>query len=221
MNKKDTDILKLDVHEITSFMRERGGAVVPAWMVEYIDWMEKARDWYYRNKSEGYVVNQLVSIISDSKGKVISRYVAKKVFADSMNFFYANQRIRKQAWRNVLVEKLNMMVLAQFEEGDYEGAGKNIDRMHKFLELDTPDSEGANRHLLDRRPIVYFTNPEDLGVERISKNDLARLIDTYDVKEAERQRVKREAGVLERRLFPERSIQDVEPVTEEENDTQA
>lgn len=209
MNKKDTDLMKLSVHEITDFMQHRTSSTIPSWMVEYIDWMEKARDWYYQNKSEGYVVKQLMNLVGES-GRTISRYVAKKIFADAINFFYANQRIRKQAWRAVLAEKLHLAALAQFDEGDYEGFGKNIDRMRYFLELDKPDDESANRHLLDRRPTVYFTNPEDIGITRASRNELGRLIDSYDIQEAERRRVKREAGILERRLFPERSIEDIE-----------
>lgn len=216
MNQKDTDILRLDIHEIHDYMKNRNSKTIPEWMAEYIDWMEKARDWYYRNHSEGYVVNQLQNIMAISTGRKISRFIAKKVFADMMNFFYANVRIRKQAWRGVLVEKLQLAATAQFDAGDYEDFRRTMETIHKFLELDKPDDEGANRHLLDRRPIVYYTNPEDIGIKRVSRNELARLIDSYDIREAERRRVKMEAGVLERKLFPERSIEDVEAITSDD-----
>ena len=58
---------------------------------------------------------------------------------------------------------------------------------------------------LRQRPIVIYTiNPEQLGLARANRQELAKMIDEIpDINDSDRKRVKRDAGVFEFQLFEE------------------
>lgn len=51
--------------------------------------------------------------------------------------------------------------------------------------------------LLDRRIIIYSTDPTKLGIPKISKKELAEFIDNLDITETEKDIQRRDAGFVD------------------------
>jgi hypothetical protein len=184
---------------------------LPEEVVEYMRLMEKARDWHYQMKSRLYVVKHLKAEYFMQKGEELTDYYARQVYDNAINYYYADRRIRKEAWRNMLAEKYMLAGQLCFDRNEYAEYRKQMEGVERMMRLNEKDDEGIDAKLLDRRPHVYVVTSEELGIPHVSRTALGKLIDGYDIRENERAKIKREAGVSPRRLL---EVQDAEVVND-------
>ena len=197
------EIDDLTLEQIEELINKGDSVTMPEEYVNYLKWMEMARDWWYKMKSKEFIVKHLRMQVRVETGKDLSVFRANKVFSDAMNFFYASKTIRKDAYRQMYAEKLEVAAQLAFEMNQLETYGSLIEKAAKLRQLDKEDLVTEDMKLLERRPIFYSTKAKEFGLET-NKNQLAEFIDTLDMKEVDKVRVKRDAGVTEdRKLFEE------------------
>ena len=204
-----TDITAEQIRELATTMDCRS---LPTEILEYIGLMEKARDWHYQMKSRLYVVKHLKVEYFMKTQEELSDYLARQIYDNAMNYYYADRTIRKESWRNMLAEKYLITAQLCFDKSDYEGHRKALEAVERVMRLNEKDEDGTDPKLLDRRTFVYVVSGKELGVPEVDRHELARLIDGYDIKESMKVKVKREAGSLPRKLFDRMEIEDVTEV---------
>jgi len=210
--RKKFEIADITVEQIRELATTMDCHSLPTEVIEYISLMEKARDWHYQMKSRLYVVKHLKLEYFAKNSEDLSDYLARQIYDNAINYYYADRTIRKESWRNMLAEKY--MILAQlcFNKNDYEGHRKYLESVERVMRLNEKDEDNTDPKLLDRRIFVYVVSGKELGVPEVDRHELARMIDGYDIRESMKVKVKREAGSLPRKLFDRMEVEDVQAV---------
>jgi CRISPR/Cas system CSM-associated protein Csm2 small subunit len=206
---KTFDITKISVAQIQDMVTTMDCKSLPDDVVQYIQLMEKARDWHYQMKSRLYVTRHLQAEYYVETHEELSDYLARRIFDDAINYYYADNRIRKDSWRNLLAEKYMIAAQLCFERHQMGEYRKFLESFERVKKLNDTEDTGIDPKLLDRRPHVYVVTTEELGVPAVNRMALRKMIDGYDIRENEKAKIKREAGILPRRLL---DIQDAEIV---------
>jgi CRISPR/Cas system CSM-associated protein Csm2 small subunit len=213
MANKKFDLLSLNEQQIREITMTMDCKSLPTEVVEYMSLMEKARDWHYQMKSRVYCLRQLKAHYFVRFGETLADYSARQIYENALNYFYTDRNIRKESWRNILAEKYMLAAQICFEKNDLEGYRKFLNSVERIKRLNEKDDEGIDPKLLDRRVFVYFVSGKEIGIPEVDRTELGRMIDSYDINESLKVKVKREAGTLPRKLFDgEGDIIDLEEI---------
>jgi hypothetical protein len=206
----DDSILENVAYELLQEYIENGRQdTMPEEMVHYLNLLEVVRGQIHRNKSRRFVINLLKASPYNH-----SEYLAGKLYTDAINFFYIQEDIKKEAYRNLYAEKLekaaafvlNVMKTVK----DLDTYAKLIKEAALLRGLHEPDKEELPEELF-QKPIKVFTqNPTKLGIPAIDRQRLAREIDSWDIEETEKARLKREASIDQPKLYLDHGLQQAE-----------
>jgi hypothetical protein len=173
---------------------------MPEELVTYLNQLELIRGLHIKNKSRQFVINLLTA-----PPYSLSQYIARRRYEDCMNFFYLDTHIKKQAWRNIYAEKLEMAakaVLATWKTPkDMDVYNKLIVSAAKMRGLEEPDKEELPEEVY-KKPFKLYSNDPKMFVDmpNVSRKALAELIDSYDISEIDKDRLKEEASVVTPKL---------------------
>jgi len=207
------DILALTESQIREMATTMDCKSLPQEVLDYLGLMEKARDWHYQMKSRLYCVRNLQVAYYAKFKEELSDFRARQIYDDSMNYFYSDRDIRKESWRNMLAERYFTGAQICYDKNDMDGYRRFLNDVERIKKLSENDDEGVDPRLLDRRTFVYIISGKDLGIPEVDRNELARMIDGYDIKESMKVKIKREAGSLPRKLFErEGDVEDVQEI---------
>jgi hypothetical protein len=163
---------------------------MPEDLIEYMSHLELVRAMYDKYVSKTAIIKVLRSPVYG-----YTDYMARKIFNDALNFFYADNGVKREAWGNIYADKLDNLALLAIESDDWEGARRCMSdaaklRMGEDQKLDIP------LELLDRRPVFYTLNPEDVGLPgKVNRHKLAAWIDKLpDIDADDRKRIHRDAN---------------------------
>jgi hypothetical protein len=129
------------------------------------------------------------------------RRVATRMFDEAINLFYAEDNVTRQAWRNLMFEEMRNAALSILKtEGitpdDMETYRRLMESAYKFKQLDEPDPEEPDNNQAARKEIkVYQLDGKRLGLPNINRQEVASLIDSLNVNEQQKERLKTDAGV--------------------------
>lgn len=138
---------------------------------------------------------------SDAYG--LTDWMARRVYADALNFFYAEDDVQPRAWANLYAEKLE-------KYADLAASMRNLKEARALLAeaaklrgcFDAPAPE-IPRELVDRKPVViYATDAEAVGAPKADRRELEAFIDGIaEIPEISRTRAKEDAGILKKNLL--------------------
>ena len=167
---------------------------LPEELVEYISILELIRSMHMRYENR----NSIIKLLQQHPYN-LSEYKAIKYFTDAINFFYLNNEIKKQAWRNVYAEKLDRaadLVLKTATSSKDIDIYKNIIYAIKdFRQLGEPEPDDIPEEFFKKPNKVYILDPRKVGREPANRNLLAKHIDSLDIPEKDKQRVKADAMI--------------------------
>ena len=130
----------------------------------------------------------------------VERLRARKMYSEAINLFYLNDTIENNAHRNMMFD--NLMKAAQVvlqnavSSKDMEVYGNLNIQAAKIKQLDKPDPVKPKE--IDEKPIkIYDLNPEAVGLDAASRQILAAQIDSVDLPEREKVRLKRDANIVD------------------------
>lgn len=163
---------------------------LPAPMVEYFEQIDYIRGLYLRWESKPFIVNA-VSL----KWPHLNKIKIGKLYNETMNFFYLDNDIKVEAWRNIYAERLDNLAALAAEMNDLEQARRCL--------VDAAEIRGVNKdqpkqippELLDRRPVFYTIDIQRLGIPRIDRSKLASFIENLDLSEPEKMKFRKDAMV--------------------------
>lgn len=199
-----SDLKDIDLDYIYEFMEGGISDEMPQEVADYLEMMDKVRGMRLRIDkwaSKDAIVNHLIKIDG------LSYYLANKLYNQTVEFFYCDSSISKQAWRNVYAEQMEKVIAFAIsmmkDASDAAKVGRMILDMAKIRQLDQPDVEELPQELFERPFKLYTTNPEDLGLPGIDRRKLAQFIDNMeDLSEVEKDIIRREARILPLKVFP-------------------
>lgn len=187
MSSSALDDLQYD--KLQSFIINGKQNDLPEELVVYMSHLELVRSMYDKYQSKNAIIKVLRSPVYG-----YTEYMARKIFAEALNFFYADNAVKREAWGNIYADKLDNLALLAIESDDWEGARRCFADAAK-LRMTDEDKNEIPDELLDRRPVFYTLNPEDVGLPgKVNRHKLARWIDSLpDIDQADRKRIHRDA----------------------------
>ena len=130
----------------------------------------------------------------------VERLRARKMYSEAINLFYLNDTIENNAHRNMMFD--NLMKAAQVvlqnavSSKDMEVYGNLNIQAAKIKQLGKPDPVKPKE--IDEKPIkIYDLNPEAVGLDAANRQILAAQIDSVDLPEREKVRLKRDANIVD------------------------
>lgn len=198
------DLRDISLDEIYDFI-ENGIPEQQPDIVKYMVEMEKVRGMTLRidkYASKDAIVNHLVKVDGYKKD------IALNLYYQTLEYFYADSTISKQAWRNIYAEKMekvvNFAIGTMKDTSDAAKVNRMILEMGRLRQLDQPDLEDLPEGLFDKPFKLYTLDPEMVGIPKADRREVAAFIDELpDLSELQKEILKREAGELPFRAFLE------------------
>jgi len=204
MNYELSDI-SLDI--IHDFIENGNKANADPVIVEYLQLMDKVRGMYLRFDefgSKDHIVNHLMKVDG------YSRYLATNLYNDTLEYFYCESKISKDAWRNIYAEKMekviNLSMLMIKDVADGAKVVRMLKELGEMRNLDKEDVEELPEEWFAKPWKLYGMDAEYLGLPTVSRPKLAEQIDALpELPEKVREMIKREAGALPIKIFVDES----------------
>lgn len=187
MSSSGLDSVKYE--QLQSFIMTGKTGDLPDDMVVYLSHLELVRSLNDKYESKTAILRVLKSPVYG-----YSDYAARKIYAEALNFFYSDNSVKREAWANIYADKLDNLALLAIESDDWESARRCFLDAAK-IRMGSDDTNTIPAELLERRPVFYTLNPEDVGLpNKVNRHKLARWIDSLpDIDSDSRNRIHRDA----------------------------
>lgn len=180
---------------------EDESVVLPDGMAEYVDQLEYARGFLYSGSTPNGAARKLQLHFTDLSWKQ-----AKSRVADAVEHFYIDGDLKTEAYRQIIFEK--QMQLAELAlrtaktHAALEIVSKIYERAGKAKQLHLPDKEEFPEGMFEQKWKIYSLDTSDVGLPDLAdRNQLAAMIDSFNISEADRIRLKQDAGVEPRQIL--------------------
>lgn len=214
------DFDAIDSHQIERILKTGDmGSLTPAER-DYFDMMELVRGLNARMMLPGgdrLVTKAGIIKILKSDAYGLSDWMARRVYADAINFFYASDSVRPRAWANLYAERLDKLASLAISTGKLKEAKSLLTEAAKLRGCYEDQQAEIPQELLNQAPVVVYTaDPESMGAPKADRKELEAFIDSLpELPEVSRQRVKEDAGIKRRDLIA-RMLEDVKEFGDDE-----
>lgn len=198
----------IDIGQITKILSTGSLDTLSQAEQEYYSLMEMVRGLRAKMMHSGKLVTKAGIIrLLKSDPYMLSDWQARQVYADSLNFFYAQENIMPEAFANLYADKLEKWADTCFLMGKAKEAKDMLKEAYKMRGTGGKQEAEIPEELLSKRQIVlYTTKRSDLGVPDIDRRELEEFIDSIpDIPQVVRDNVKEDAGIrsfnLKKRMF--------------------
>lgn len=205
------DLENIDITQITRILSTGSlDSLSPGEQV-YYQLMEMVRGLRAKMQHNHKVVTKagIIRLLRDGYG--LSDWQARQVYADSLNFFYAQDNVRPEAFANLYAEKLEKWADTAFLMGKEKEAGLLLVRAAKLRGCyEQKESEIPEELLTQKQIVIYSANRSDMGVDDIDRRELEQFIDEIpDVPILVKDRLKEDSRIRKMNL-KKRMIDDIE-----------
>lgn len=188
----DIDDSKYD--ELLIYIESGAKGNLPEEMIQYVNLLELIRGMHMRYQNRQAIVSFL-----QQPPYELSYYQATKRYSEAVNFFYLDNEIKKQAWRNIYAEKLDKaadLILKTATCSKDLDIYKNMIYAAKDLRgLDEKDQIDIPDDFFKKQVKIFTLDPKLLGRNRPDRRLLGKHIDSLDIPEADKQRARSDAGL--------------------------
>ena len=205
MAKINEIIESLNLDDVISFCQNGNPNNAPEGIAEYLELLDKTRGMIVRfdkYPNDNVIVKSLM--ITDK----LSQAKAKKIIEEAREFFWRDSSVSKDAWRNILVEKMmqviHLAMLSVKDVSDADRVTKMIQRQAYLLQLDKVEDKELPAELFLPQWVVYTTDAEELGLPKVDRNRIKEFIDKRvpELTEKEKNRLYQEADIIPFKALP-------------------
>lgn len=198
------DITDVDIHDVYDFMENGTTSNAPGHIVKYLDLLDKARAMHLRIDQYGSAESIIKHFMVAEK---LSRFKAKQIYNEALEYFYADKVVSKLAWRNIYGDKTDMLInmAMQLVENVSDAAKvvKMIVDAANIRGVNEPDQEELPEDLFKQPVKLYTADAESLGLPKVDRTKLKEFFNALpELTEKERQRMLQEADIIPFKLFP-------------------
>jgi hypothetical protein len=187
---------------LLSFIETGAEGDLPTEMVEYLSTLEMIRGMHMRYENRSAIIKLL-----QLPPYALSPYLSNKYYSDAINFFYLDNAIKKQAWRNMYAEMLErsaeLVIKTAKTSKDLDIYKNIILAAGNMRQLNEAEPDDIPEEFFKKPVKIYTLDPELVGRTKANRYELARHIDGLDIPEREKLRVKADAMIEDIDLFPE------------------
>jgi hypothetical protein len=210
----------IDSHQIERILKTGNIDTLSPDEREYFNLMELVRGLRARMMMPGgnRIVTKagIIKILkSDAYG--LSDWMARRVYADALNFFYSDDSVAPRAWANLYAERLEKWADLAASMGKLKEARSFLIEAARLRGCYDEAKPEIPQELLDASPVVLYTNDaESMGAPKADRREIEAFIDSIpEIPEISRQRVNEDAGIKRRDLF-RRIVDDVKEFGDED-----
>jgi len=198
------NLFDIDIDQIYDFIENGVTENAPKEIVDYLEEMDKVRGMHQRIDQYGSkeaIMNHLIKVDG------YSRYLANRLYNQTMEYFHCSTEISKAAWRNIYAELMEKVVSFSIQKmkdtTDASKVGKLILDMAKLRQLDQEDKEDLPMEIYQRPFKMYSVDAEFLGMPSANRKELSAWIDDNltELPEVMKDRIKSEARILPVKAF--------------------
>jgi hypothetical protein len=204
MAKRLTDYNLSDLYK---WIEAGQSSAAPEEFIEYVNLLEKI--YRMMNRADIYgskeaIVKHLITFEESLKG---NRIKALDIYYESFEYFNADDKISKKAWRKFYASKLDQdyeMARAISENAsDFEKASRIVDKAAKLRQLDQEDPPELPKSMFDKPIKVYTMDMNQFEVVNEDITDIENWIDenTKELSPKAIDRIKQEAMILPIKIF--------------------
>lgn len=179
---------------LVAFIETGAQGELPDELIEYLSILELIRGMHMRYENRNAIIKFL-----QQPPYNLSEYKAVNYYSNAINFFYLNNKIKKQAWRNVYAEKLDraadLVLKTAINSKDIDVYKSIISDAREMRQLNEPEAEDIPEEFFKKPNKVYIMDPRKVGHQRANRNLLAKHIDDLDIPETDKQRLKQDAMI--------------------------
>lgn len=156
----------------------------------------------------------IIKILKTAYG--LSDWMARRIYDDAINFFYAKNSVTPRAWANLYAEKLEKMANVAFSAGRIKEGRALLNDAAKLRGCFDDAAPEIPQELLEpKMAVIYTADATTLGAPAADRRELEALIDSIpDVPELVRDRVKEDSGIKKKDLL-KRMFEDAKEFTDE------
>ncbi|NYJ27514.1 hypothetical protein [Allomuricauda sp. ARW1Y1] len=175
---------------------------LPDEMVEYLEQLTMVNQLWNSQNSPNKILQKLQASYPELNAKT-----ARSRMDDAFTWFYLDDQVKKDAYRNMLFDKMLKLVdatiISATSPEDYDRASKILLRAYRVKQLDKDEEESIPEEAFKKPIKIYSLDTsefEDLP-EAPDRKLLAEYIDQMNVTEAQALRIKQDAGIEPKQLF--------------------
>lgn len=188
---------RVDLNLLQDYINAGKTETLPDDLVVYLELLEVVRSLYNKYETKNFIIKTLMSPVYG-----LSRYLAHRLYVDSINFFYADNEVKQKAWEKVYADHLDNLAYYALEKDDLETARRCFLDAAKLRGVGREEKADIPEEMLNRPVVIYTIDAARAGIPAASRRELAEFIDNIpEISERERVRVKKDAGVIETTLF--------------------
>ena len=185
---------------LNDFIEKGNTNNMPDELVLYMKQLQFVQDRIGRVESPKNVIKSLRAFFPE-----LNEITAKSRLDDALKFFYLDEGMPKQVLNNVLFEIcMKAIQLAVKTVKTPEQSLKIVDAVLKAKQvkgLDKDDEDPIDPRLLEEKIEIHTLTPSDVGLPEASKRVIAQQIDDMPITEAQKLRIKMDAGVEPRKVL--------------------
>lgn len=162
----------------------------------YIDQLNLVRQAYDKYKSQGEIVRALKLAYP---GLAENMYSA--LYDDALNFFYCDNRVKKETWKNIYAKKLDDLTLLAIHRDDLKSARELIKLAAEIRGLFLPDKPEIPEEMYQKRIEIISADESLIGGRKFTKVELIRRLEKYGLDDVGKARAIRDAGFSNDAIF--------------------
>ncbi|MDE6235347.1 MAG: hypothetical protein K2M56_06320 [Muribaculaceae bacterium] len=194
------DFSAIDLNQIQRILRTGDLRSLRPEEQEYFYLMEMVRGFRARQMLPGgkrIVTKAGIIKILKSEPYGLSDWMARRVYADSLNFFYTDDDVRPKAWANYYAEKLEKWADLAASTGNLKDAKAHLTEAAKLRGCYDQQSEEIPSELLEQAPVIIYTSDaRSMGAGNADRKEIEAFIDSIpDLPDVARRRVREDAGI--------------------------
>jgi len=190
---------KVGEYENLKMAVEHGNGTLPDHLKRHFEMLDFIRTLHNKLNSRSYIISMV-----RTKWKELTYDMAVKLYYKSLNFFNCDNGVKKETWGNIYADQLDTIASLALERGQLDIAGKYRIEAARLRGVGRDEPAQVPPELLDRRPVLYTFSFSDIGLQPANRRELGSLIDSLDVSESQKLRLKNDARIenVEFELFP-------------------
>jgi len=194
----------MDIAKINQILTTGSVSLLSQEEQAYFDLMVMVRGLRMRHRTpEGKPMTTTAILRFLQEQYKISEWMARQVFNDAINFFYAIDDVSPKAWANFYAEKLENLAEVAVSMGNLKLAGMFYDKAAKLRGADK--AAEIHAEMVEELPppatVIYTTKAADLGLPEPDEAEIVEIIDSVpNIPQIVRDHLKEDAGVAKMNL---------------------
>ena len=179
MSKAQSILETMTLDDIYRFMETGNPDNAPEGVVAYLECMLRINGMKHRfdkYSNDETIIKEIMML------EKVSRYKAKQLLDDTIEYFYKDDGVSKRAKINFYAEKMDMVVnFAMLNMKTVDEAKKVVEMIFKTAELKglrDPDPEELPAELFKQQIVVYDFDADKLDLPKADRTKLKEMIDS-------------------------------------------